>query len=525
MSDSSTSRPAPVPPSTLKPLPTKSVPTPATASAAPRAAEPPAESDALADGPQHVPTPGEVFLTPRVIDQNTFDQLSKMLREMVREASKQASGLRASVSQAARVANELKAAEQGQQDNLDLAAAALKRIEEKAVKAEQLLDRVQNTAAASSALERKADEIVSRRVEGFEARLSAILTAHDARLRDLEQRATSASRRLEERVLEVQKDAQIAVAPVFTRLEAMCDRAEALIGKPARAASGSEPGAASGETPTGTPYAPNSLGEMLDRAESLRTDAAFAQKQLDAVRQQADHARSILGESLNDMCTMIDRLTERADDLRRESEHARAVASEVSSDIDQRASAVKGGVERTLAEAREQAKTIDTEVSRLIEQGKQTQQTTALAMRVAETTIGQLRAVITQLEPWQGLVASRPGENADDTLAALPEPVRRVIEHTRVELKRDLGSVASALRHLAASADDAGERLVTTTTTMQSAVPGVSAAQEHRRGANAPDETTSAEAAEPVYYPPLVPVTRVNVQTPVVIERSSPIAQ
>jgi len=97
--------------------------------------------------------------------------------------------------------------------------------------------------------------------------------------------------------------------------------------------------------------------------------------------------------------------------------------------------------------------------------------------------------------------------------------------HTRAELKRDLGSVASALRHLAASADDAGERLVTTTTTMQSAVPGVSAAQEHRRGANAPDETTSAEAAEPVYYPPLVPVTRVNVQTPVVIERSSPIAQ
>jgi len=253
------------------------------------------------------------------------------------------------------------------------------------------------------------------------------------------------------------------------------------------------------------------------------TDAAFAQKQLDAVRQQADHARSILGESLNDMCTMIDRLTERADDLRRESEHAKAVASEVSSDIDQRASAVKGGVERALAEAREQAKTIDTEVSRLIEQGKQTQQTTALAMRVAETTIGQLRAVITQLEPWQGLVASRPGENADDTLAALPEPVRRVIEHTRVELKRDLGSVASALRHLAASADEAGERLVTTTT-IQSAESGVSAAQEHRRDANAPGETTNTEAAEPVYYPPLVPVTRVNVQTPVVIERSSPIA-
>jgi hypothetical protein len=591
------------------------------------------------------PPTGPAALAPQAIasDPHALDELSRSLRETVREAARQSATLRASVAQAARVANELKASEQNQQENLALAAQAVKRIDERAREAGELLDKARATAPALEAVGTQVDALIEKRLSAFDARVQSMLAAAESRWLALEQRAGSAMRALDDRasgaanaasqaaalaaVQSTTRGVEQHLAPLVQRAENARDRLDVILagfeldalsthaaaattprGVPKAlpcAEHGAMPSAASitgdphallpaelreGDaaaianplpegggrawaTPdervsnpthaqTDPPVAASPLVALLQRGESLRDEAAFANRQLDAVRQQADLARKILGESLNDMCTMIDRLAERAEDLRTQSDRARMLAEELSSDIAHKAEQARSETTEALAEARSQAQAATEDLSMAAAQARELVATTTLGNRVAEVTITQLRTLVEQLEPWQGCVratsavgAGAGTEPTADPLASLPMPVRGLVEQTREQMRRELRAVADALH---AAAERAAElqpvawpaagvepkrEPVTTATfetrrspsfelsraaasesspplvprpvvfTGQSLIERLSGPEESESG-EALGRATSRSAASP-----LIPVTRVGVQTPVVLDR------
>lgn len=561
------------------------------------------------------PPAGPAALAPQVIasDPHALDELSRSLRETVREAARQSATLRASVAQAARVANELKASEQNQQENLALAAQAVKRIDERAREAGELLDKARATAPALDALSTQIDALIEKRLSAFDARVQSMLAAAESRWLALEQRAGSAMRALDDRasgaanaasqaaalaaVQSTTRGVEQHLAPLVQRAENARDRLDVILAgfeidepaqnarppaSPSAASIAGDPHAllpaelrdsdataianpctdANKVTQTDQPVTASPLVALLHRGESLRDEAAFANRQLDAVRQQADLARKILGESLNDMCTMIDRLAERAEDLRTQSDRARMLAEELSSDIAHKAEQARSETTEALAEVRSQAQAATEDLSMAAAQARELVATTTLGNRVAEATIAQLRTLVEQLEPWQGCVratsevaAEASTEPSADPLALLPMPVRGLVEQTREQMRRELRAVADALH---AAADRAAElqpaawpvsgvepkrEPVTTATfetprspsfeisraaasesaqplvprpvvfTGQSLIERLSGPEEIESG-EASGRTTSRSAASP-----LIPVTRVGVQTPVVLDR------
>lgn len=449
-------------------------------------------------------TAGEVFLTPRVIDQGAFDELSRSLREMVREAAKQNADLRASVAQASRIGNELRCAEQGQQENLALAAAALKRIEERTSAIDSLLEHARGTTAAAEQFDRLAEEVIARQLGAFEARIEDALASAAARAGEIEDRIARASSGLEARISETTLHAQGAIGPSVSQLTALCERAEAMIGR--------LPDSAGGEAPR----TPGSLGDVVERGESLRQECQFASRQFDAIRAQADQARTILGESLNDMCSMIDRLTERADDLRREADRAKSVAAEIGKDTDAHTRRVKTAVEDVLSQALPGIEAVKSELGQLVAQAHQLQGDASLAVRVGESTLSQLREVVAQLSPWQHVVFAKGAVGSSQDASNLPEPIRRIVESVRVEMRRELGSIAAALRSAADRAESIDERLDSSQSPgivppPPQPAPGTSVNPAATAPGDGQGRSTPRE-------PRSVPVTRIDLQTPVVLE-------
>lgn len=350
---------------------------------------------------------GEVFLTPRVIDQAAFDDLGQGLRQIVQAAARQSADLRAAVAQADRLRVQLQAGEQSQQENLALAAEAVKRIEQRARESEGLLEKAQRALPSAEEFERRAEELVARRLASVESKLEAMVASAMAKVESAERRVREAGDGLERRIEEIGKSEAAKVGPALERLERLVQRAEALVAETRREdASGGAPGG------------PLPLGVLVKRGEALTEQTAFANKQFEAVRKQADQARSILGESLNDMCTMIDRLSERAEGLREEAERAKRTAADVGREIDERAVKARAGLEGS---------------ARAIEE-------LGLGVRVAEEAAGELRRLLAQLEPWQSLV--RPGSGAED----VPGPVRDLIVRGQDAARRELAGIAEALR-------------------------------------------------------------------------------
>lgn len=579
-------------------------------------------------------------------DPHALDELSRSLRETVREAARQSATLRASVAQAARVAHEIKAGEQSQQENLALAAQAVTRIDERAREASELLEKVRSAAPAPQVLESlgtQIDALIEKRLGAFDSRVQSMLAAAESRWLALEQRAGSAMRALDDRANSAANAASQAAAlaavqsatrgveqrltPLVQRAESARERLDVILagcelGTPAhfestpaetraRTSDGtthaptgsaspvSDPhallpvelrdgeaaavqnplpatgaGGSTGWAPSGAqvsdssraradhPFAASPLVTLLQRGEALRDEATFANRQLDAVRQQADLARKILGESLNDMCSMIDRLAERADDLRTQSDRAKTLAEELAADIAHKTEAARTETTEVLAEARSQAHAATEDLALAAAQARELIATTTLGNRVAEATISQLRTLVEQLEPWQGCVQNGAASDAQadaDLSARLPVPVRSLIEQTREQMKRELSAVAQAL-HAAADRAAAieptswsgvsiepkreqpaeqeagapeevtrrvpfefggplpdgvvmGTPVRPVVFTGQSLIERLSGPEEKELG-ESPSRATSRSAASP-----LIPVTRVGVQTPVVLDR------
>ncbi|MBY0312440.1 MAG: hypothetical protein K2W85_10245 [Phycisphaerales bacterium] len=395
----------------------------------------------------------DVFLSPRVVDRRAFSELSGELKEIVERAAIERGAMIAALDQAGKSLQDLRSREQTQQVNLELALRALKSIEDKSARVEELLVRASDTAKLFEAIDAKAESLVSAKLGVIEARLEALTAGATAKAEALEERIRRAGRELEQRVEAIRRDAQQITAPVHDGLLTLCERATLL--------ASAQPGR-------------GGLGELIAQGEKLRIDAERVIESLDKAHTHATESKLQTDEWIASAGTRLDQLAQRraaidADaqaimmQMDRNLEIIRAGARGTQLDaadraqqaidtaqasinaLEARARTLRADAETTLSDLAPKAEIAAQALRDTIKQSHDAHNTTALAMRVLERTQGQVQGLLTKLEPWKGML----DENAD----AVPPMVRKMLDNVRGELS----SVAGALRGAADRVDRAGD--------------------------------------------------------------------
>lgn len=396
---------------------------------------------------------GEVFLSPRVVDRRAFSELSGELKEIVERAAIERAAMIAALDQAGKSLQDLRSREQTQQVNIELALRALKSIEEKSGRVEELLARASDTARLFEAIDAKADNLIDAKLGLIEARLDSLTAGATAKAEALEERIRRAGKELEQRVEAIRRDAQQISAPVHDGLLALCERATLL--------ASAQPGR-------------GGLGELIAQGERLRIDAERTIESLDQAHANASASRTQTEEWIASAGARLDQLAERraaidADaqaimmQMDRNLEIIRAGARGTQLDaadraqqaidaaqasinaLEARARSLRADAETALGDLAPKAELAAHTLRETIKQSQDAHNTTALAMRVLERTQGQAQLLLAKLEPWKGML--------DENSEAVPPMVRRMLDGVRGEL----AGVAGALRGAADRVDRAGD--------------------------------------------------------------------
>ncbi len=369
----------------------------------------------------------EVFLSPRVVDREAFNDFASALRTLIQNASAEGQSLRTIADQAQHVTDALQKAGIGHQSNLDLAARALATIEQRTQHAESLLERVTAAAAAFDHLQAQADELIEGRVRVFQQHLDKVQSRVEAMLTDLDA-GMSRTRR----------DLESTIVPTLTSLGQMCAKAEALGARPVTDTP------AAGAAP---PYP--TLANLIAYADRVRDDAASATCQLDAVRQQAEQARTALGESVAGSVELIDHVTELKEHLEISVSSAVTAARDAEKAIADHTGQAARALEASLAELKPRAAQATTDLRAVIGEAHDARRAVSQATVTGELAASHLVSLVERLEPWHDLLLTA------EPAADLPKPLRDMVEAVRAELCRDLSTLAGALHTLAARTDQA----------------------------------------------------------------------
>jgi chromosome segregation ATPase len=419
-----------------------------------------------------------VFLSPRVIDRRAYSEMSAELRDLVDRSASERASLAAALDQASRCAQDIRQREQSQNTNIELAARGLKTLDERLARVESLLARAEEQSAVFEQLESHAGSLIDAKINILEARLDAVQAAATAKTEALEERVRRASRELEQRIESIRSDAESIAGPAQQALSDVCKRAADLAGR--------EPG-------MGGPPARNSLGDMVERAESLAGEVERVTKTLHDGSQRLEASRRIADEidarqreierqatelnaglerSLEDVRTdvaaqhaALEGLTSRAKEslaeqqqiIERNAEIVRSrlaqqqmeMVSRAQTAIDQ-AQASLQALEARAAETRGQSDAVLSELRAMLQQAADAHSTTELAIKILSSTMDQARATTAKLEPWRSVFEGN---------GQLPEPIRRLIESVRGELRTELSSIAGALRSAAERAERVGRTI------------------------------------------------------------------
>lgn len=409
----------------------------------------------LTQGQPPVAETPEIFISPRVIDRRAYGELAGELRDMIERAVAERLALTAALDQAGKAARDLREREMAQQSNFELTLRAMKSIDEKAAKIEQLIANAANQSKVFETLEAKAGGLIETKLNMLDARTLAITSAATSKTEALEERVRQASRELEQRIDAIRRDAQSISAPVHDGLLKLCERATALIN--------------AGEG--------GGLKELVSRAEGVRDAAGEIVQRLEEVQSRAERGRESIETWSKEAEQRIGQLSARTHELEsrtqdiiaqaeRNLEIVKSTVTRQQAEAADRAqqsidrlqatieqlqvlgNTVGADGERVLQEIRPQADAAILELRRAVEQAKDATSSSGVAMRLLDKSTTQVKDLLARLEPWRGVLDGDP--------AALPEPLERMIHG----VKSELGTIASALRGAAERAERAaGEPL------------------------------------------------------------------
>lgn len=403
----------------------------------------PIDLDAAGNGTTDVVVNG-VFLSPRVIDRRAYSELAGELRELVEKSAAERNTLIAALDQAGRTAQDFQKRETTQNSNIELAARALKAMDERMARVEGLLARAEEQSRLFEQLEGRAGGMIESKVQMLESRLEAVQSAATARTEALEERIRRASRELEQRIEAIRRDAQSIAGPAADALSGLCQRAGAILGR--------EPGAS-------TPAAGGSLGDVVERAEALTGEVQRVAKTLEDGSERLELSRRLAAELTVRQQEIEGRTEELRTNVERNLEIVRSRLMQQQLELVSRTQTVVDGAQESVqrleaqaAEAREAGARAFAELRSSIQQSIDAHNTTTLAIKILNTSIDQAKVLSAQLEPWRGLLDSSGS-------GQMPLAIRRMIEGVRGELTGELSAIAGALRAAADKADRAGRSM------------------------------------------------------------------
>ncbi|MFN9021766.1 MAG: hypothetical protein ACK5XK_00320 [Phycisphaerales bacterium] len=524
----------------------------------------------------------EVFLSPRVVDREAFNDYSSLLRRLIEDASGHAQALRTAAGDAALAREALREFTGKSQPRLDAAARALELFEKRAAEVESLIDGARASARGIEAQARDAQDRMARSMAEFEARLvehqrrledhaaaaeaglrqrlealsaqveqaaraaqgECVRSAQqavemvregvndaDARARDIEQRlerslaqsgaageATIARGReqadalaaalnerfdaahargeqqteSQRRVMEEQAAAIVASARgkidalgralheqinttltaangALARLNSGVSAARTLLGELNEAertlapagevaaagapAGGSATSAAGSAGSASRRFTFATVLELIERADQMGEHAAFALRQLDSVRQQADQARSMLGEAIISGSTQVDSLRSMSDELHEKVRSALARADQAGSTLSTREHQIRTLLEGPVAEMQTVAASIREQLTSVAGQVERSRTAADDARAATNAIVERLSGLVAELEPWRAVLLE------DRTPDQLPAPLAKLIAQVRGELSADLKRIARAMEFITGKASGLAEGL------------------------------------------------------------------
>ena len=277
----------------------------------------------------------DVFITPRVLDQSAFVRYAEELRALIADTA--GAGERLGMSKSAVDELVARATSAGDQlrKRVEAGAKLVPMIDERVDRTEKVLHAAKESLGDIDAVERRVNELITKRLGTLSDKIGELFDAHEHRVRETEDRLERAqeqaerqARRLEEaverfdeqlgavqqRAIEVcaQCDeaataARVGINQALQAAEVKLDELAAKVG-PVRQTLDRLDALLAGD-------GASTLDELDQRCIALETRAEDAARQLEQTTEQAEHARKILGDAINTGAERIDELEQRRDDV------------------------------------------------------------------------------------------------------------------------------------------------------------------------------------------------------------------
>lgn len=368
----------------------------------------------------------DIFLSPRVVDRQAFNDFSQSLRELIDQAAAGTEALRRSALEAEQAKASLKELIATQQMKLEQSTKMIALVDQKAQQTRKLIEGAGDPTARIEELRSRTDTLVQDRLAQLAQRVEDAVTAADARISSVSDRLAPLMKEADRRIATLNGQLDAELAPSIAGLQHLCDRADVIIGR------GGPDGTSAG-----------GLNDLVVRAERTKDEAAFALRQLDSVREQAEQARRMLGEAVTASLPLIDEVASVQGHLESTVARATELGRTTQADIVKELATHRDTVAQAIGQLGADSDRLAAQLTEAIDSAHQARRAATQAAGTGEEAAGHLTRLLDRLEPWHGVLLAPAGpEN-------LPLPLRDVLNAVRVELKRDLAGVASALRAVA----------------------------------------------------------------------------
>lgn len=221
----------------------------------------------------------DVFLSPRVIDREAFNDYSGSLRRLIEEAAQQAEALKAAAAEAAQAQTALRetaARHQGRAENVTKALAA---IDQRLAEADRLAQAAETTRRGIEAASANAQSTLTARSDELAARIDAAALAATETVRRAEHGSTEA-------VMNLIGSAERKLVQVEARLIEFKPRTPTVAAPAVHAA------------PAGVTVDAVQVQQLLTLLTAEREKAEASAAQLKSLSEQADRSRTLLTEAL-----------------------------------------------------------------------------------------------------------------------------------------------------------------------------------------------------------------------------------
>ncbi len=314
---------------------------------------------------------------------------------------------------------------------------------------------------------RRAEELMAQKWAEINARLETMDRDAQQRASDVVQQIENVIARGEARFAELAANIDNRLIQSWThanevtlRLDNAAARAERLLGIPdgsdqslveAAVSRGieAESTAADGdveaidETPTPSLA---TVHRLLREARDVSDAARQTARDMQSLREQTAHAQTILGDELNQAAARIDTLSQRGGDLITELNRALEACDSAQALILRQRDELRTAADEPARRLAAVTTGIRDSISAMLSEAEATRQATVHAGEEASEVLVQLSSLRAELKPWAPFVIDRaPG-------SPIPEPLQGVIQDVRIELARDLGCIADAMRQISGKA-------------------------------------------------------------------------